>query len=305
MKFFGVDVSKETLDIANGGRAFQIENDKKAIKALVKTMPSDACIAMEATNVFHLALADACYSAGLRVHVINPRVTYHYREVMGLRGHTDKMDAKAIARFVEREHADLRVYHPKSADTRRLQTLIRRRSKLVQVQTQLSQSLGSIPELKSELSAVLRKIKMLVTKIEALIDKQLEGNTGRVRIATIKGVGPVVSAALVTDLDAGNFRSADSFVAFYGQDLRPNDSGKSTGRRKLTKQGSRLGRSLLYNAAMAAVQSPEWKPIYERHLARGWSKVQALIIIARKIARAAWSIYTHGTVFDPARIQAQ
>ena len=305
MKFYGADVSKETFDIASKGKVARIENNNKAIKALVKTMPPDSCVAMEATNVYHLALADACYAAGLRVYVVNPRVTYHYRQVMGLRGNTDKMDAKTLARFVEREHTDLRVYHPKSADTRKLQTLIRRRSKLVQVQTQLSQSLGQIKELKSDVSALLQKVKALVKKIEMLIDKELEGNIGRERIATIRGVGPIVSAALVSDLDAGDFKSADAFVAFYGQDLRPRESGKSVGRRKLTKQGSRLGRSLMYNAAMAAVKTEEWKPIYERYQACGWTKVQALIIISRKIARCAWSIYTHGTLFDPARIRTQ
>lgn len=304
MKFYGVDVSKDTLDVACGGSVTRIENDKKAIRSLIKTMTSDACIAMEATNVYHSMMADMCFAAGMRVHVVNPRVTRHYREVMGLRGHTDKMDAKTLARFVEREHEGLQVYVPKSTDTRRLQTLLRRRSKLVGAKTQLSQSLGQIKELQTEVRAVIEKLEKLVAKIEMLIDKQLEGNDGRMRIATIDGVGSVVSAALVTDLDAGDFRRADSFVAFYGIDLRPNDSGKSRGRRRLSKQGDRLGRTLLYNAAMAAVKTKTWKPIYEQYLARGLSKIQALIVIARKIVRAAWSIYTHKTVFDPARIQA-
>ena len=304
MMFHGVDVSKDTLDVACGGDVTRIENGKKAIRSLVRTMPADSCIAMEATNVYHFMMADMCFAAGMRVHVVNPRVTRHYREVMGLRGHTDKMDARTLARFVEREHDGLQVYTPKSTDTRRLQTLIRRRSKLVGIKTQLSQSLGQIKELKTEVRAVIGKLEKLVAKIEMLIDKQLEGNDGRTRIATIDGVGSVVSAALVTDLDAGNFRRADSFVAFYGIDLRPNDSGKSRGRRKLSKQGDRLGRALLYNAAMAAVKTKTWKPIYEQYLARGLSKIQALIVIARKIARTAWSVYTHKTVFDPARIQA-
>jgi transposase len=304
MKYYGVDVSKATLDIACEGNVTCVENNKKAIQSLLKTMPADACVAMEATNTYHLMMADVCFAAGMRVYVVNPRITRHYREVMSLRGHTDKMDAKTLARFVEREHEGLRVYTPKSGETRRLQTLIRRRSKLVEVKTQLSQSLGQIKELKSEVRAVIGKIERLIAKVELLIDRQLEGNSGRERIATIKGVGPVVSAALVADLDAGNFRRADSVVAFYGIDLKPNDSGKSRGRRKLSKQGHRLGRALLYNAAMSAVRSKEWKPIYEKHIARGWSKIQALIIIARKIARAAWSIYTYGTTFDPARIQA-
>ena len=302
MKYYGVDVSKDTLDIACGGRVVRIENSKKAIKTFIKGAPTGSTVAMEATNTYHLAMADACYGAGMRVYVVNPRVTRHYREVMSLRGHTDRLDALTLASFIEREYEHLRLYEPKSADQRRLSVLIRRRSKLVGVKVQLMQSMQEVKELKAELEAVIRRLDELIAKIEMLIGRLLEGNEDRERIATITSVGPVVSAALVSDLQSGGFRRADSFVAFYGLDPSPNDSGKTRGRRKLSKQGQRLGRTLLFAAAMSAVTTKVWKPIYQACLDRGLSKIQALIVIARKIARCAWSIYTHKTIFDPARL---
>ena len=301
-KYYGIDVSKETLDIACEGAVVRIGNNVRDIKTFIKSVPAGSVVGMEATNTYHLAAADACHVAGMRVYVVNPRVTRHYREVMSLRGHTDRMDALTLAHFIEREHEQLRAYLPKSADERRLQTLIRRRSKLVEVKGQLQQSMGAVKDLKADLEALTGRIEKMIGTIEYLIDKLLEGNADRARIATIKGVGPVVSAALVSDLQGGDFRRADSFVAFYGLDPRPNDSGRCRGRRKLSKQGQRLGRTLLYNAAMSAVRSKVWRPIYERYLERGLSKVQALIVIARKIARTAWSIYTYKTTFSPARL---
>jgi transposase len=302
MNYYGVDVSKDTLDIACDGRVVQIENKKSAIKSFIRKMPEGSMVAMEATNTYHIAIADACYAAGMQVYVVNPRITRHYREVMSLRGHNDRMDALTLSRFIKQEQKQLRQYVPKTPDQRRLHTLIRRRCKLVTVKVQVLQSLREVRELKAELNAVVERIEQVIAKIELMIEKLLDGNKDRERIKTIKSVGPVVSAALFSDLNTGEFQSADSFVAYYGLDPRPNDSGRVRGRRKISKQGQRLGRTLLYAAAMSATKTKAWKHLYQRCLDKGLSKVQSLVVIARKIARTAWSIYTHKTTFDPARI---
>jgi transposase len=236
------------------------------------------------------------------VYVVNPRMTRHYREALNLRGHTDRLDALTICSFIKHHHDTLRPYEPKSQDQRRLQGLIRRRAKLVDVRVQLVQSMRQFRELKSDMEAVVKRIDKMIEHIDVLIDKHLEGNADRQRLETIKGVGSVVSAALVADLDAGNFGSSDAFVAFYGLDPVPNDSGKSKGRRKISKKGHRLGRRMLYLAAFAATSSKAWKPVYEHILAKGLTRVQSLVCLARKIARTAWSVYTHKTEFQPERL---
>ncbi|MDP3662351.1 MAG: transposase, partial [Nitrosomonas sp.] len=81
-----------------------------------------------------------------------------------------------------------------------------------------------------------------------------------------------------------------------------NDSGNKIGRRRLSKRGPAELRRLLFNAAMAAAKSKAWKPIYAHYRAQGWSTTAALVIIARKIARAAWSIHHYHSTFDPERI---
>ncbi|MEN6519878.1 MAG: IS110 family transposase [Armatimonadota bacterium] len=273
MKFYGVDVSKDTLDICSDAKIVQIGNDKKSIRSFLKSVSSGSVVAMESTNKYHLVMADLCYAAGMKVYVVNPRMTRHYREALNLRGHTDRLDAKTISSYIKHHHDDLRPYVPKSTDQRRLQGIIRRRAKLVAVKVQLHQSMQEIKELKSDLDAVLKRIDKMLVQIDVLIDKQLEGNVGRDRLATITSVGPVVSAALVADLDAGEFVSADAFVAFYGLDPVPNDSGKSRGKRKISKKGHRLGRTLLYVSALSAASSKAWKPVYEHILAKGLTRV--------------------------------
>jgi transposase len=116
------------------------------------------------------------------------------------------------------------------------------------------------------------------------------------------GVGPLVGLSLTNTLERVPFRNADAFVAFTGLDPRAKDSGQKSGRRRLSKRGPAELRRLLFNAAMAAVRTKVWKPIYDAYRTQGWSGTATLVIIARKIARAAWSIHRYQTIFNPDRL---
>ncbi|MBB4868033.1 transposase, partial [Pseudomonas nitritireducens] len=89
-------------------------------------------------------------------------------------------------------------------------------------------------------------------------------------------------------------------VAFLGLDVRLKESGRYSGRRKLTKQGDPEIRRLLYNAAMAASRTLRWRELYQGYLARGLKRTQALVILARKLARIAFALMTTEQVYRPA-----
>ena len=74
------------------------------------------------------------------------------------------------------------------------------------------------------------------------------------------------------------------------------------GKRRLSKRGPAELRRLLYMAAMSAMSTKTWRPLYEHYRAKGLSSTATLVILARRIARTAWSIYTHKTEFDPGRL---
>ncbi|MCX5511372.1 transposase, partial [Pseudomonas sp. BJa3] len=84
--------------------------------------------------------------------------------------------------------------------------------------------------------------------------------------------------------------SSDSYIAFLGMDLRVSDSGQKNGRRRLTKRGCSEIRRLLHNAAMAASRSAAWKDVYEQYRKAGKATTQALVILARKLARVAFAL---------------
>lgn len=94
-------------------------------------------------------------------------------------------------------------------------------------------------------------------------------------------------------------------VAFLAMDLRPHDSGKRTGVRRLSKQCDPYGRKPLFTAAMAAVTChAHWRALYEHELAKGLPKTAAYVAIGRRVIRVAFSLFKNHAAYDPVKISA-
>ena len=63
-------------------------------------------------------------------------------------------------------------------------------------------------------------------------------------------------------------------------------------------------RRLLFTAAMAASRTELWRPFYQRYRDRGLPTAAALVILARKLARIAFSIAKKGTTFNPELVKS-
>jgi hypothetical protein len=112
-------------------------------------------------------------------------------------------------------------------------------------------------------------------------------------------VGPLTAAALTMAFHRGHFKTSDAFIAFLGLDVRVRDSGCYRGRRKLTKAGDPELRRLLYLAAMQAKSKPAWQTYYQRHLERGLAPIQAINVLARKLARVAYALMKNQADYQP------
>jgi transposase len=307
----GVDVAKHNVVVACAERAFvpcTIPNERAQLRGWLKTLPKGSRLAMEATGGYQTMLADLAHALGLTVYVLNPKDLRHYAKGLGRRGKTDRVDAEVIARFLSKEHDDLHPYCPPTPEQRQLDQLLRRRAKLVALRGALRATGADLPVGQRELATVLRRLEDLIQRLdahrEALVAACPERQQAHQRLQTILSVGPLVGAGLAQALARIPFSNADAFVAYTGLDPRPLDSGQKTGRRRLSKRGPGELRRLLFNAAMSASKTTTWKPLYERYRARGLSTTAALVVLARKIARVAWSVHHHQTTFNPALIAA-
>jgi transposase len=293
----GCDVSRDWIDVQMQDRQARIANDPTALAAWARQLPSGCRVGMEATGTLHEELALKLFERDHIVYVLNPRWVHQYAKAVGLRGKTDRGDAGVIARFVAAEWSHLKPYEPPSALQRELRTLLLRRVELVKLKTATRQSLGA--EATELLEAFKKVLDRINHRIAQLIAGVAEWQDLASRLRTEPGVGPVVSAHLVQVLTRFPFATADAFIAHTGLDPRPNDSGQKQGRRRLTHHGDATLRTMLFMAAVAACKVPAWRALYEAYRKKGLPSTAAYVIVARKLARIAFSLFKSGQNYDP------
>lgn len=302
----GIDVAKDSLEIfhATTGESISISNEAKAIDAFLGTLDDEVRIALEPTGRYHEMLLVAALDRGLQVYLIDPFRLSQYRKAIGQRAKTDASDAKLLARYFDREGSDLHPAKPRTADETRLWRLLGKRAAVVKARTSLKQSLA-------ELSPAVAGIKPMFTHMDraiAALDRAISslvqrlGWRGQQRwLEEIPGVGKTTSAALLAALRRHPFRNADAFVAYLGLDVRVTESGRFSGKRKLTKRGRPELRRLLFLAGRSARRtSLTFRTYFERLVERGMSKTAADVAVGRKLARTAFAMHRDGRNYVPA-----
>jgi transposase len=212
--------------------------------------------------------------------------------------------AKVIAEYTEiRDH---RLYDPTPSFVDALKNLVRTRAGLVKERVSLLNRAGEHCDIADYLRQANEILRASIEKLDERIAQTAKAIPQYGLLIKVPGFGPLVTAYLIALLSSGTFQRSDSFVAFVGLDLRVRESGKFKGRRRLSKRGDPEARRLLYMAALVAcrVQGP-FKELYEHYISRGFSRTEATVFVARKLARTAWAIYKHNQPYDTARVRNQ
>lgn len=306
--FVGVDVAKAELVAAvhNQAGCRSIPNEADAISAWLRELPDGAALAMESTGRYHQLLATLAEAAGLQVFVLNARDVHFYAKALGARAKTDHVDAHVIARYLAEQHARLRPWQMPDASLAQVQCLLGQRWTAVTKQTALRQSLqgcdatiaGQVQTLDAAFAALLKAID---ARIAQLFNEDAQLRVQRALLQSIVGVGPQSSALLASVLAQVEFASADALVAYSGLDPRACDSGRSRGRRRLSKRGQPALRRQMYLAAMSACHTKTFEGTYQALRQRGLKTTEALVVLARKLLRIAFAVWRSGQPFDPQR----
>jgi transposase len=120
----------------------------------------------------------------------------------------------------------------------------------------------------------------------------------------VPGLGPTWTATSRAELgDVARFSRVDQVIAYAGLEPRTPESGRYAGQRRLSKRGPGALRHALSMATLVAVRiRPEWQLRYQRLLARGRAKKEALTILARKLLTVIYHLLRTGASYDPALI---
>jgi transposase len=103
INYVGIDISKLFFDAAlpdgEGYRYYKFDNDQVGFSALLKVLPRESLVVMEATGPYYLRLASFLSEKAIGVSVVNPLVIRRFCQMRMTRAKTDKKDASMIAAY--------------------------------------------------------------------------------------------------------------------------------------------------------------------------------------------------------------
>jgi transposase len=284
----------------------RIDNDAVALAAEVAKAGEDAEVVLEATYGWYWAV-DVLTELGARVHLAHPSGLNwgQRRRKDDVRDATDLADMLRLGRLPEAWIAP--------PATRELRELVRFRAKLVALRSGLkaqvhavlakegvhvpvtdlfgvtgqrlldSVPLGPAYAMRVEsLRALIALYDREVARADREVRAALDGHVGWGAVQAVPGVGPVLGAVFVAEIDdVERFATARHLCSWAGLTPRHHESDTTIVKGHITKMGSRLVR---WAAVEAAQKTGDFlKSDYRRIAERRNSRKIARVAVARKI----------------------
>ncbi|MHB8208339.1 IS110 family RNA-guided transposase [Mucilaginibacter sp.] len=310
--YTGIDISKSFFDVAflQAGRYTynKFSNDRDGFKALLKVLPPDSWVVMEASGPYYLQLACFLHATGIAVSVINPLVIRRFSQMRMSRAKTDKKDAKMIAEYGKMEQPVL--WQKPEQHVITLQQTEALVARLQTEHTALGNQLGSFDssgmlttQLRKEISRELLHKDRLIKKLTEQMDQiaRAHYSTMLSDLESIPGMGKKTAMMLI--VLSGGFTRFDDYrklSSYIGICPRIFESGTSVkGKARICKMGMSRIRATLYVCSWSASRcNKACRELYERLLAKGKAKKLALIAVANKLLKQAFAIATKQTKYQ-------
>jgi transposase len=306
MKYVGIDVSKDKLDIfiRPDARHFIIDNNQASLDKLAKELHklNPQLIAMEATGSYHKDLVKTLVKAGLKTSVVNPKLIKNFSRSGGARAKTDKLDSAVIAHYAE-------VYKPRevvlaSDDQLELDELVTRRRQLIDIKiaetNRLKQSKGIIAQdIANHIEWLEKRIKEIDIQLNERIQQSEQLRTNSEIMESVQGVGKVLTSTLLMGLpELGKF-SGKKLSALVGLAPFNRDSGKLKGQMKIYG-GRKEIRSAMYMPTWSAVRhNTVIREFYQKLIAKGKKPKVAIVACMRKLLIILNSLIKQGIKWNP------
>ncbi len=294
--FMGIDVSKDTLEVAElleaaemaDAKVWTILNEQSGIDELIERLVnlSPKLIVLEATGRLEMTAAGAMAAVGLPVTIVNPRWVKNFARAAGIVAKTDKIDARVIARFAEKMRPKLRAL--KDEQTQELEALLSRRRQVVEMLTAEKNRLKRAPKRISD--SIITHIVWLEQSLKEInkdLDKSIKSSPVWCDkdeiIQSVPGVGPVLSITLLAELPELGTLNRKQIAALVGVAPFNCDSGAYKGKRRIW--GGRASvRTVLYMATVAALRSNQaLRSFHSRLMAAGKKWKVAITACMRKL----------------------
>ena len=241
---------------------------------------------------------------------------YAIRQFARRRQTNDRRDAELLLDLLRR--GDFPAVHRPSPSSREVLDLLHHRERLVRMRTMLKNSLQAValnfrlvrkrrlftPGGRAALAALplssaenqqrrdslelLDQIGQRIAALDHELERRAAADPRDERLRTHPGVGRLTALAAVHTLTpARRFAHSRQVAAYCGLDPQEHSSGEAVNYGRISKQGNRLLRTLLVEAAWNAIrpgQSEELRRFYFHLLAAHKCSGVAIVAVARKLA---------------------
>lgn len=320
-RIVGIDIAKNTFDIAtlqDNGKfrtKGKLPNSKDGFETLLgwlqKHAAPEAWVVMEATGIYHEAVAEFLFKQGYQVAVVNPAQVASYARSQLQRIKTDKSDAKLLADYGVRHCDQLRAWQPDPPSIRQLRALVRRLEDLEEIQQMEQNRLDVANEnVRDSIRTLLQHVAQQIIDTEQAISQHIDDDPDlkgkKDLIVSIKGIGDKTAALLLSELgDPLRFHSAKALGAFAGVTPRLQESGQWRGRTAISRMGSARLRAGLYMPAISAIgHNPAIREQAQRLRERGKAGKQIVCAAIRKLLGIVYGVLKSGQPFDVSKALA-
>jgi transposase len=281
------------------------------IKKHLKTAaPNGFVVVMEATGVYH---ENVCYflsKQGYTINVVLPNMSKSYIKSLGQHSKNDKIDAQALAQMgLERV---LNIWVAPSDNTLKIKHLSRERQMLIADQTSIKNQLHAFKHgyecekstekrFDTRLKLIAKQIKEIDQLLIQTVNADEDLRAKAERICTIQGFGMTTVIVLLAETNAfDDIENRAQLTSYAGYDVVENQSGKHTGKTRISKRGNSRIRAALHFPALTAVKyNDTMKKLYNRVFDRTKIKMKAYVAVQRKMLLLAYAVCKNETDFDP------
>jgi transposase len=322
----GIDVAKDTLAVCLGTLRQDLEkefialgevaNDSSDFEKItdwltkLNVRKNKLVVVMEATGVYHEALAVYLYQQGFTISVMQSGRVKRYAQSLDQRSKTDALDSRMLAMVgCERK---LTSWSPPNKTLRQLKALSRERSSLLKQKNGEKNRLHAVETAaysnKKEVKRYSRRLKLLEEQLKEVEQEMRElvatdeKLTQKMQyLESIPGVS-FLSAATVVGETCGfhEINSAKQLTSYAGYDVVLKESGNFRGSTKISKKGNKHIRSILHMPSMTAIRvNPTLKVFYQRLKPNKAKPIVALVAVQRKLLLLMYSLYKKDEFYTP------
>jgi hypothetical protein len=153
-----------------------------------------------------------------------------------------------------------------------------------------------------ELRALVAQSRALhesVKELERAIEAEARKRKGYDSLTSIKGIGTIGAAVLLTTIgDINDFASARHLASYFGLVPRVSNSNETMRSGRITKCGSKLGRTTLVQCGLIAMRFSPYLAAFHERVKKKRGSGKANIALARKLLDIVYRTLKNKWVFE-------